>query len=166
MALGVSSIGEIEGAYFQNERRLAAYYEALDERRLPIQRGYLLDDDDRLRRFVIRQLMCNFAVDKGEIERRFAVDFDRYFEGALAKLADAGRRMAPSLVLDESRALRVTDEGRIFVRNVCMAFDRYLEARTGRRKACLLSNGVGTAREVPTGGAARDTRTAGRLRQV
>ncbi len=122
VALGVSGIGEVAGAYFQNERRLSSYSTALDAGRLPIQRGVLLDDDDRLRQYVIRQLMCNFAVDKEEVRRRFAVDFDRYFELPLA-------RLAADLVADDGHTLRVTEAGRIFVRNVCMAFDRYLDAR-------------------------------------
>ncbi len=132
VALGVSGIGEVEGAYFQNERKLPAYYRALDAGRLPIERGYLLDDDDRLRQHVIRQLMCNFVLDKDEVERRFGIDFDHYFAGPLAELAQPDGARAAGLVVDEGRALRVTEPGRIFVRNLCMAFDRYLEAQRER----------------------------------
>ena len=74
--------------------------------------------------------MCNFAVDKDEVERRFAVDFDRYFEGRSPRLAEEAaanarqprRRRGPNCCASPTT-------GRIFVRNVCMAFDRYLEAR-------------------------------------
>lgn len=126
VAFGVSGIGEVEGGFFQNERKLSTYYQALDAGRLPIQRGYLLDDDDRLRQWVIRQLMCNFAVDKRAVAARFGVDFDAYFTSSLAALAEA--REAGFVSADEER-LTVTDAGRFFVRIVCMAFDRYLAAK-------------------------------------
>ncbi|MEO8503075.1 MAG: oxygen-independent coproporphyrinogen III oxidase [Acidobacteriota bacterium] len=128
LALGVSGIGEVDGAFFQNERKLKAYYAALDAGRLPIQRGYLLDDDDRLRQYVIRELMCKFAVDKVEVGRRFAVDFDTYFAAELARISDVVDG-AVRLVTNAPRALRVTDAGRMFVRNLCMVFDRYFEAQ-------------------------------------
>jgi oxygen-independent coproporphyrinogen-3 oxidase len=135
IALGVSGIGEFDGAFFQNERKLSRYYAALDAGRLPIERGYLLDDDDRLRQFVIRQLMCSFAVDKDVVERRFGIDFDRYFEVPLARLsAWSEDGCGPMLIVEEGRTLRVTEPGRVFVRNVCMAFDRYLEARQATGK--------------------------------
>ena len=126
IAFGVSGIGEVEGGFFQNERKLSTYYAALDAGRLPIQRGYRLDDDDRLRQHVIRQLMCNFAVDKGEVAARFGIDFDAYFAASLAKLDEP---RAAGLLVETPARLEVTERGRLFVRNVCMAFDRYLEAK-------------------------------------
>jgi oxygen-independent coproporphyrinogen-3 oxidase len=125
VAFGVSGIGEVEGAFFQNERKLSTYKQALDRGELPIQRGYALDADDRVRQFVIRQLMCNFAVAKPEVAERFGVDFDAYFAGPLGSLDE---ERAAGFVEESSDRLAVTPAGRMFVRNVCMAFDRYLAA--------------------------------------
>jgi oxygen-independent coproporphyrinogen-3 oxidase len=126
LGFGVSSIGEIEGAFIQNEKKLSTHREAVEAGRLPVQRGYVLDDDDHLRQYVIRQLMCNFAVDRDEVAARFGIDFDQYFENALAQLEELRE---VGFVVDEGRRLRITPGGRMFVRNVCMAFDRYLEAK-------------------------------------
>jgi oxygen-independent coproporphyrinogen-3 oxidase len=126
VAFGVSGIGEVEGAFFQNERKLSTYKQALDRGELPIQRGYALDADDRVRQFVIRQLMCNFAVAKPEVAERFGVDFDAYFAGPLGSLDE---ERAAGFVEESSDRLAVTPAGRMFVRNVCMAFDRYLAAK-------------------------------------
>ncbi len=79
IAFGVSGIGEVEGGFFANEKKLSRYYEALDAGELPVERGYRLDADDRIRQFVIRQLMCNFRVDKAAVAKRFGIDFDAYF---------------------------------------------------------------------------------------
>jgi oxygen-independent coproporphyrinogen-3 oxidase len=131
IAFGVSGIGEVAGGFFQNQKKLSRYYEAIDAGRTPIERGYRLDDDDRVRQWVIRQLMCNFTLDKRDVERRFDVEFDAYFAESLANLDE---ERAAGFIAESAERLDVTDAGRFFVRNVCMAFDRYLaEKRRGER---------------------------------
>lgn len=126
IAFGVSGIGEVEGGFFANEKKLSRYYEAIDAGRLPVERGYELDADDRIRQFVIRQLMCNFKIVKAEVAKRFGIQFDDYFAAALAALDEV---KAEGFVTVDADAVTVTPAGRLFVRNVCMAFDRYLEAK-------------------------------------
>jgi oxygen-independent coproporphyrinogen-3 oxidase len=127
VAFGVSGIGDVGRGYFQNAKKLSHYYRALDEGRLPIERGYILDEDDRIRRHVITQLMCNFHINKAEVSKRFEIDFDEYFAMSLERLAEPAREGFVELT---NEALKVTDSGRLFVRNVCMAFDRYLESKS------------------------------------
>jgi oxygen-independent coproporphyrinogen III oxidase len=123
LGLGISGIGEVRHGFFQNEKKLSTYYEALDAGRLPVARGYLLDTDDRIRQYVIQQIMCNFRIRKADVAERFGVDFDDYLAESLARLDDVRDAGFVELADDE---LRVTPPGRVFVRNVCMAFDRYL----------------------------------------
>jgi oxygen-independent coproporphyrinogen-3 oxidase len=128
IAFGISGIGEVQGAFFQNEKKLSTYYEALDSGLLPIQRGYVLDEDDKIRQHVIREIMCNFQVCKADVAERFGIEFDEYFSRSLDRLREM--RDAGFVEVTEERLL-VREEGRLFVRNVCMEFDRYLEAQTG-----------------------------------
>ncbi len=123
VGIGISGIGEVQHAFFQNEKKLSTYYEALDAGRLPVARGYLLDEDDRIRQYVIQQIMCNFRIGKADVRERFDVDFDDYLATSLDRLDEV--REAGFIELDDD-GLRVTPQGRVFVRNVCMAFDRYL----------------------------------------
>ena len=129
IAFGVSGIGDVEGAYFQNHHRLATWEEAIDAGALPIERGLVLDADDLVRRHVIHRLLCDFRVGKRELRERFDVDFDSAFAVPLARLADWNRSSPVPLVENRPEELAVTETGRLFVRNVCLAFDRYLEAR-------------------------------------
>jgi oxygen-independent coproporphyrinogen-3 oxidase len=131
VALGVSAIGDVQGAFVQNTKKLPEYYEAIDAGRFPIERGYALDDDDRLRRHVITEIMCNGHLDVADVERRFGIRFADYFARELALLTGPGSPAADGLVDVDGRTIAVTSLGRPFVRNVCMAFDRYLAARTG-----------------------------------
>jgi oxygen-independent coproporphyrinogen-3 oxidase len=131
IAFGVSGIGEVAGGYFANERKLSRYGAAVATGRLPIERGYLLDSDDVVRQYVIRQLMCNFRVAKREVERRFGIAFDAYFAESLARLDEP---IAEGFVTLDAESVAVEPAGRLFVRNVCMAFDRYLDAQRGAER--------------------------------
>jgi oxygen-independent coproporphyrinogen-3 oxidase len=132
VGVGVSAIGDVAGAFAQNHKTLARYYEAIDAGRFPIERGYALSDDDRVRRYVIAELMCNFHLDATALRARFGVDLQERFSPELDRLTAAGGPAADGLVRVERGGLTVTDLGRLFVRNVCMVFDTYLAAHEGR----------------------------------
>lgn len=131
LGAGVSAIGDVAGAFAQNTKKLSAYFDALDDGRFPIARGYVLDDDDRIRRFVITRLMCNFALDVREVERRFGISFGPYFARELAELTAPDGPAGDGFLLVRAERLEVTPLGRLFVRNICMTFDRYLSAAGG-----------------------------------
>jgi oxygen-independent coproporphyrinogen-3 oxidase len=125
---GISAIADVQGLYAQNVKQLPEYFRAVAEGRFPIERGRRLDADDQLRRHVITQIMCNFHLDVADVERRFGIVFREYFASELAKLTGEDSPASHGLLGVTDGALDVTARGRLFVRNVCMAFDRYLEA--------------------------------------
>jgi oxygen-independent coproporphyrinogen III oxidase len=122
--MGVTAISGIQNAYAQNHRDLPSWEKAVADRGIATMRGYHLSDDDRLRRAVISRLLCHTIVVKAEISREFGIDFDGYF-------AEELRQLEPSredgLVLLEPDEIRTTWLGRIFIRNLAMVFDPYLE---------------------------------------
>jgi oxygen-independent coproporphyrinogen-3 oxidase len=122
--MGVTAISGIQNAYAQNHRELAAWEKAVSERGIATMRGYRLSDDDRLRRAVISRLLCHTVVIKDEIAREFGIDFDQYFADELARLEAPREDGLVSLELDQ---IRTTWLGRIFIRNLAMIFDPYLE---------------------------------------
>jgi oxygen-independent coproporphyrinogen-3 oxidase len=124
--MGVTAISGIQNAYAQNHRDLAAWEKAVGERGVATMRGYRLSEEDRLRRAVISRLLCHTVVVKDEISREFGVDFDSYFAQELARL-EAPRE--DGLVLLGAEEIRTTWLGRIFIRNLAMVFDPYLETQ-------------------------------------
>ncbi|MDF1524547.1 MAG: oxygen-independent coproporphyrinogen III oxidase, partial [Trueperaceae bacterium] len=132
VGFGVSAIGDLEGAFAQNTKKLNRYRDAIRSGVLPVERGFERSRDDELRRDVIQQLMCNFHLDVRALERRHGVDFATTFASALAEL-DAGP-VAHGFVRRTPEAIDVTETGRLFVRNVCMPFDAYLERHQGAPK--------------------------------
>jgi oxygen-independent coproporphyrinogen-3 oxidase len=129
VGLGLTAIGDVAGSFAQNVRKLSRYYEAIDAGRLAIERGYLLNADDLLRRDVITNLMCNFYLDKREVERRHGIVFDEYFADELADLAAADGPVEHGFVEVGTDAIEVVGHGRLFVRNVCMIFDRFIREK-------------------------------------
>lgn len=132
VGLGISAIGDIRGAFAQNAKKLPHYYAALDAGRFPIERGYPLSFDDSVRRHVISELMCNFYVDRAGVEAQFGVDFGTYFADELDELTAPGGAAVDDLIDISDDALRVTARGRLFVRTICMHFDKYLPSHKGQ----------------------------------
>ncbi|MGB2592955.1 MAG: oxygen-independent coproporphyrinogen III oxidase [Candidatus Acidiferrum sp.] len=122
--MGITAISSVQNAYAQNQRDIPSWEKAVAERGIATMRGYHLSDDDRLRRAVISRLLCHTIVLKEEISREFDVDFDSYFAAELRHLEPF--REDGLVVLDPSE-IRTTWLGRIFIRNVAMLFDPYLE---------------------------------------
>jgi oxygen-independent coproporphyrinogen-3 oxidase len=130
VGLGVSAIGHIGNTYSQNARTMEAYCKHLDEGRLPVVRGIVLDRDDQVRRAVIMAVMCQGEVLFDAIGLAWNLEFRRYFETELEQLRTLAEQ---GLVLLDEDCLRVTTAGWFVVRAVAMVFDRYL--RGGRDDA-------------------------------
>lgn len=122
-AMGVSSITGLEDVYAQNSRDVASYYQAIDSGRWPTMRGLRVSKEDKLRRSVINRILCHAVVVKSEVERDFGIRFDEHFAPELERLRLLERDELVHLGNDQ---IRVAPLGRIFIRNIAMCFDEYL----------------------------------------
>lgn len=131
LGFGVTAIGFLSGMFIQNSKTLPEYYAGLKQNRLPIERGKLLSGDDRIRQWVINSLMCRFHVDKKEFEAIFGGKFDTYFTDEREHIETC---VQDNLLHETTNMLMVKELGRLFVRNICMGFDSYLQKQqSGRR---------------------------------
>jgi len=117
IGLGMSSISDSWYAFAQNEKTVEGYTEKVNNGEIPIFRGHLLTDEDLIIRKHILNLMCNLETEwkiglgskiKNEIVQR------------LSEIIDDG------LIEVSEDKITVKEEGRMFVRNICMAFDLHL----------------------------------------
>ncbi|AOS95796.1 Oxygen-independent coproporphyrinogen-III oxidase [Microbulbifer aggregans] len=126
VGLGASAISYSADGYWQNHHRLKDYNAAIAERRSAVFRGWQLSADDRLRQYVIMELMCRLSLDKSEVARRAGAAFDDYFAAERARLEPL---KADGLIEEDADRLWITPLGRWFVRHVAAAFDAYLARR-------------------------------------
>src|SRR6267378_837528 len=122
--MGVSAISGIGACYAQNDRDVGPYGERVERRGIATMRGYRLSDDDLLRRTVISRILCHGVLHTTEIEREFGIVFDDRFAAEIARLAPF---ISDGLVDLDGGVLSTSLLGRIFIRNIAMLFDPYLE---------------------------------------
>lgn len=122
-SLGITSISQTYHYYVQNTKLISNYRKMVEGGQLPVERGIRLTEDDHLRRQIIQDIMCRFELDTKKISADFGIDFRADFEPEISRLetfADDG------LLVDEGDQILITENGRLFIRNIAMAFDAYL----------------------------------------
>jgi oxygen-independent coproporphyrinogen-3 oxidase len=125
IGLGSSAMGDAGAAFAQNEKNLMRYEARVDRGELPIQRGHVLDEQDLQLRQIICDIVTHFEASWSPQDQR--ADWLRQAAAALAELQQDG------LIELRDHGLRVTDRGRPFLRNVCVAFDARARAEDSVR---------------------------------
>ena len=120
---GMSSISHIGNQYLQNHKELSTYYNQLDEKKLPLLRGYTMTKEDQLRYPIIMHIMCDMFVDYKRLSQELNIDFKTVFKDEISSLCDLEKE---GLLRRTKDGIQVTPLGRIFVRIIAMRFDAYL----------------------------------------
>jgi oxygen-independent coproporphyrinogen-3 oxidase len=128
IGLGASAIGRLPQGFVQNAPDVSGYARAISSGMLATVKGIALTEDDRARAAVIERLMCDLEVDLAAVAR--GRDFADEIE-SLRGIEDEG------LLVIDGRRLRVTPEGRPFVRLVAAAFDAYLANGKARHSSAV-----------------------------
>lgn len=125
IGIGASAIGELEDGYYQNVREAKDYQSTISEKGLATFRGCRFTDEDRQRKYIIQSLMCQFQLSLDAFDDIFKINFEAKFSNELTRLAGF---YDDNILVREGRTIRVTPLGRLFIRNVAMIFDAYLQA--------------------------------------
>lgn len=119
IGLGVSSISDSWYGFAQNVKDLDDYYQLLEWNQVPVNRGHILTKEDLIIRQHILNLMCRFETTWSRPEESFP-ELPAVLE-KLSEMQDDG------LLLIEEGKLTITEIGKPFLRNTCMAFDVRLQ---------------------------------------
>ncbi|MCX2717783.1 oxygen-independent coproporphyrinogen III oxidase [Helicobacter sp. MIT 21-1697] len=131
IGIGLTSISEGLDYYSQNYKDMNAYESALDNGRLPVERGVKLTDEDILRKEVIMGLMNNLCLDFSDIESKFGIDFKAHFAPELESLREYEEI---GLVQLTPQGISTSPTGGMLIRNIAMAFDAYLCAHSDTKR--------------------------------
>ncbi len=119
LGLGVSAIGDSWYSFGQNSKNVEEYQELVGNGILPVYRGHLLNEEDLIIRKHILNMMCRLETSWEDA----SLQFEKLPE-ALLKLKEMEE---DGLVEINFENLQITEKGRPFVRNICMAFDVLLQ---------------------------------------
>lgn len=121
IGLGLSSISDSWYSFAQNEKTLEDYYARLEQNEIPVFRGHVLTAEDLMIRRHILNLMCSFQTSWADPEMQFPE-----LPEVLKQLEEMQEDGLLTLFEDH---LQVTEQGKPFVRNICMAFDLRLKRK-------------------------------------
>ncbi len=120
---GISAISTTADGYRQNHKSLATYRSMLAKSTLPIERGYLLTPEDKRRKQLIMNIMCERKLNFAALSQELGIDVETTYANELASLADLE---ADGIVERTPTGLTVTEAGLPFVRVVAARFDAHL----------------------------------------
>ncbi len=133
IGLGASSIGQLPQGYVQNMPATGEYQRMADAGGLTAVRGIEVSEDDRLRRRVIEEIMCRFAMSFSELRQEFGDAVDAIAAEAKSfALSNQDR-----ICLIEGDRFVITDAGRPFARTIAAVFDSYLANGKGRHSIAV-----------------------------
>lgn len=117
IGLGASSISDSVTAFAQNEKNIKTYLNLIDNNEIPVVKGHILSADDLVLRATISDIICKFQTNLAHVYS--IIPKEIILERLSTFLND-------QLITLTNDTLKVTEPGKTFVRNICMAFDEHL----------------------------------------
>ena len=130
IGIGLTSIGEVDGAYMQNYKELKSYEKAIDEGKLPIFRGVILSEEDKIRKYVIMEMMANFSFDIKRFEEKFNLNFFEKFKDEIKELQEF---VDEGLVEITPEKISINKTGSLLIRNIVLPFDEYFKKMANQK---------------------------------
>ena len=127
---GASSISQLYSSYSQNEKNAAKYIKNIRNKKIPVIRGYSLNDNEKIIRDIINQVMCNFYVDLNEVavkHKKTTDDVIKIISFSKEKFIDF---INDDIMEINDFKIKVFDMGRIVIRNIAMRFDPLMQKTT------------------------------------
>ena len=137
-AFGATGISQLESVYAQNEKDINTYVKLINNGHFTTEKGYKLNDKEKIVRHVITELMCNYYLSFNETADSFKIsdseikDIIRYKEETLESFVEDGL-----LLVNPGKSIQVTETGRYFIRNIAAHFDPNLNSTTKRFSKAL-----------------------------
>lgn len=124
IGLGPTSISDSGRSFVQNEKSFGLYSERINKAELPLTTGHVMSSEDKVIKKNILDLMCNN-------ETLLNSDQIPFYE-EVEKELDLMEK--DELLIREGSLLKVTNLGKIFIRNIAMSLDFHLRNKKNEIK--------------------------------
>ncbi|GAF04293.1 oxygen-independent coproporphyrinogen III oxidase [Saccharicrinis fermentans] len=131
-AVGVSSISQLSGGYAQNTKSVKEYVRLINENIIPVEKGVLVSNEQKIIRTVINELMCNKFIDWNIVAENLRTNV-----ASIKKLIAYDQSLLEQFKEDgfidyTEQSIGITELGTMFIRNIVASFDPAL--RTGNKR--------------------------------
>jgi oxygen-independent coproporphyrinogen III oxidase len=133
LGLGVSAISDTSHVFAQNSKSLHDYYQLVNNRELPVNKGYFLNNQDEQFKKYILDISCQ---GRAYFQDEYRQDLELFSIPQLKQLEQDG------LVELNNRYVEVTGLGKSFIRNICRAFDLHLLRKNMSDSTCTYSKAI------------------------
>ena len=131
LAFGCSAISKVGNAFWQNDKTLNGYNQAIDDNEHALERGYTCSEDDHIRAKLIENLLCSGEIDIPKFEQEHHIDFANYFAAELTSLKSDKMK---ELVEYNENTFKITPSGHYLARRICLVFDIYNHGATNKKQ--------------------------------
>ena len=128
---GASSISQLDSAYSQNIKTTSQYIENIENNNLAVLRGYSLNDNEKIVRYIINSIMCNYYVDLHQVANYFGrsiYDIKKVIQFSESNFSDF---ISDGLIDINKDVITIHKKGRLFTRNISMRFDPLINNNVG-----------------------------------
>lgn len=126
-AFGVSAISQFESSYIQNTKDIKEYISAINSNSLACIKGYTLNKEEKIIRYIIEQIMCNKKILWTQISEKFKLSENEVEEYIMPALKDLNNLEKDEIIKLTKYGLEVNENEILFIRNVAAAFDPLLK---------------------------------------
>ncbi|MDD4224931.1 MAG: oxygen-independent coproporphyrinogen III oxidase [Mariniphaga sp.] len=137
-AFGATGISQLESVYAQNQKDNQAYLEAIHQGKFSTEKGYRLNQPEKIIRHVITEIMCNEYVSLEETAQIFHLSPEEIKKAVHYTETDFAGLISDGLLqIEKGSNFTVTERGRFFIRNIASQFDPGLKKATQRFSKAL-----------------------------
>jgi len=122
-AIGVSGISQLDNAYLQNTKDLRVYKQAIDKGELPVEKVYFVNEEEKIVREVINELMCNNFVSFQKLSDKYNLSIDELKTIVTFEEETIKQFEKEGLLNYVDNTIEIHDEGQFFMRNIAASFD-------------------------------------------
>ncbi len=127
-AFGVTGISQLENGYSQNSKDIEVYINDIENGRFSVEKGYILNDDQKITREVITRLMCNKRIVLSGLASDLKISIEKLKEVSGYKEEKLAGMALDGLLNYDADSIEITETGTMFIRNIAVLFDRdYIE---------------------------------------
>lgn len=123
-AFGVTAISQLENGYSQNTRDIDEYIDSVKKGILPVERGYIVSENEKITRDVINKLMCNKKLNFSEVASDNHINVQKLKETLNFKDDRLESFIEDGLLKFNGNEIEVSETGTMFIRNIAVLFDR------------------------------------------